>query len=112
MDLEGRSDHFLMCHGKSCTRKGAEAVTNVIRETLAERDPAKTVHTTKTWCNGQCKHGPIVILYPKGTWYRSLTPILAKQLVLATLQQQPFFNHRFYRYTKGRFQKENDPKEG
>lgn len=112
MNLEGVSDHILLCHGRSCMRKGAEAVTQAIRETIKEQDTVKTVHTTKTLCNGQCKHGPIVILYPKGEWYRAMTPVLAKQLVLATLHQQFFYHHQLYRYTEERFQRKNDPKEG
>ncbi|WP_059104884.1 (2Fe-2S) ferredoxin domain-containing protein [Shouchella shacheensis] len=115
MNLEGVSGHFLLCNGKSCTRKGAEAVTQAVRKTINDHDFTKSIHTTKTWCNGQCKHGPIVISYPKGDWYQAMTPTLAKQLVLAHIQRQPFLNNRLYTYAEEHFKKEekdNTPKEG
>lgn len=41
----------------------------------------KEIHTTKTLCNGQCKHGPIAILYPQGTWYKELDKTKSKELI-------------------------------
>lgn len=108
MDLAGVSTHFLLCNGKSCTRKGAEEVTLTIRKTIGNCGLTNYVHTTKTLCNGQCQYGPIVVVYPRGDWYGSMTPALANELVLEVVQQRHFVKNRLYRYGQNGFIKEDD----
>ncbi|WP_052737752.1 ferredoxin [Bacillus sp. SA1-12] len=67
--------------GKTCTKNGAEEVTDTIRGELKNLELLNEIHTTKTLCNGQCKHGPIVVLYPQGTWYKEMNKEKSEELV-------------------------------
>ncbi|MGG3572393.1 (2Fe-2S) ferredoxin domain-containing protein [Bacillus gobiensis] len=81
MNLEGFSKHLLICNGATCTRNGAEEVTETIREEVKKLELQNEIHTTKTLCNGQCKHGPIVVLYPHGTWYKKMNKTKSGELI-------------------------------
>ncbi|MBD1380475.1 (2Fe-2S) ferredoxin domain-containing protein [Metabacillus arenae] len=81
MNLDGVSKHLLICNGKSCVKKGAEEVTDTIRGELNRLDLYKDILTTKTLCNGQCKYGPIAVLYPQGTWYKEMNKTKSEELV-------------------------------
>ncbi|GGA57373.1 MAG: (2Fe-2S) ferredoxin domain-containing protein [Firmicutes bacterium] len=81
MELTGVKVHLLLCNGASCTRNGAEEVTKAIRQEIQHLDLGKEVHTTKTFCNGRCKYGPIVVKYPAGEWYQQMDAGRGKELV-------------------------------
>jgi (2Fe-2S) ferredoxin len=81
MELSSVSKHVLLCNGASCTKKGAEEVTNAIRQEIKDQGLLKEIHTTKTLCNGRCKEGPTVVVYPDGDWYKEMTPEKGKQLI-------------------------------
>ncbi|WP_191567583.1 (2Fe-2S) ferredoxin domain-containing protein [Metabacillus idriensis] len=81
MSLDGISKHLLICNGKTCTKNGAEEVTETIRGELKNLELQKEIHTTKTLCNGQCKHGPIAVLYPQGTWYKEMNKTKSEELI-------------------------------
>ncbi|CAN7266259.1 (2Fe-2S) ferredoxin domain-containing protein [Peribacillus frigoritolerans] len=49
MNLDGVSKHLLICNGKTCTKNGAEEVTETIREELKNLELQKEIHTTKTY---------------------------------------------------------------
>ncbi|SDJ15540.1 (2Fe-2S) ferredoxin domain-containing protein [Natribacillus halophilus] len=106
MDLHGVGHHLLLCNGKSCIRNGAEAITEAIRRDIHDQSLTDTIHTTKTLCNGQCKYGPIVVLYPLGYWYRGMTPTLGKALVKSIGVQRPYKQPLLYSYARKGFQSE------
>lgn len=81
MELDGVRTHLLLCNGKSCTRAGAEDVTKAIRNEIKEQGLQKEVHTTKTLCNGRCMDSCTVVEYPRGNWYKKMTPELGRKLV-------------------------------
>ncbi|OHX44749.1 (2Fe-2S) ferredoxin domain-containing protein [Cytobacillus oceanisediminis] len=81
MNLDGVSKHLLICNGKTCMKNGAEEVTETVRGELKNLALQQEIHTTKTLCNGQCKHGPIVVLYPDGAWYKEMNKIKSEELI-------------------------------
>jgi (2Fe-2S) ferredoxin len=81
MELKGVHTHLLLCNGKSCVRAGADAVTTAIREEIKEQGLQTQVHTTKTLCNGRCVDSCTVVEYPRGLWYKKMTPELGRDLV-------------------------------
>jgi (2Fe-2S) ferredoxin len=87
-DLTAVSTHLFLCNGGSCARKGAEESTRRIREYLADEGLAETVHTTKTYCNGRCHDGPVVIALPEGKWFKNVVPEQAKRFVKEYLVAQ------------------------
>lgn len=81
MELSGVSKHVLLCNGASCMKKGAEEVTNAVLQEIKDQGLSNKIHTTKTLCNGRCKEGPTVVVYPDGDWYKEMTPEKGKHLI-------------------------------
>ncbi|MBD8068778.1 (2Fe-2S) ferredoxin domain-containing protein [Bacillus sp. PS06] len=73
-DLGKTEHHVLICNGSSCNKVGAEELTQALRKEISARGVDETIHTTRTRCNGRCLDKCVVIDYPKGTWYKDLTP--------------------------------------
>lgn len=73
--------HLFLCNGGTCCRKGAEESTRRIREYIADEGLDKVIHTTKTYCNGRCDDGPVVIAMPEGKWFKNIAPDNAKRFV-------------------------------
>ncbi|MFB5662496.1 ferredoxin [Alteribacillus sp. HJP-4] len=105
MDIENVTTHLFLCHGKSCTKNGADEVTRSVRETIYEYDLTDKIHTTKTMCNGQCSSGPIVISYPQGVWYQKMNTTMGKELIRSIKRAQPFKEKCLYTLENGRFRK-------
>jgi (2Fe-2S) ferredoxin len=79
--------HVLCCFGSSCRKHGADEVYHALKHELKEQDLHKEVHLTKTHCNNLCKHSPIVMVYPHGTWFEKMTPKAAQKLVRKQLKR-------------------------
>ncbi|SNS14171.1 (2Fe-2S) ferredoxin [Anaerovirgula multivorans] len=57
-----------------CFQKGAVEIVNNFIEEIQERELDGEVMVTNTGCFGICSKGPIVVVYPEGVWYGSVTP--------------------------------------
>jgi (2Fe-2S) ferredoxin len=71
--LQEISHHLFICNGGSCKQKGAEEGIVEIRSAIRQAGLEASVHTTKTFCNGRCNDGPIVISATDGVWFREIT---------------------------------------
>ncbi|MDQ0243452.1 (2Fe-2S) ferredoxin [Bacillus fengqiuensis] len=76
---------LFLCSGKSCIRNGAEDVTKSIRDEIRQSNAGHDIHTTKTLCNGKCKEGPIVIVYPDDVWYGEMAEDEGRKLIQAMI---------------------------
>ncbi|MDD3688983.1 MAG: NADH-quinone oxidoreductase subunit NuoF [Synergistaceae bacterium] len=61
--------HILICGGTGCTSSGAGEVTEAFKKTITEKGLADEVLVVPTGCHGMCEMGPIVVVYPEGTFY-------------------------------------------
>jgi NADH:ubiquinone oxidoreductase, NADH-binding (51 kD) subunit len=61
--------HVLICAGTGCTASGSHKVEAALREELAKKGLEKEVMVVETGCHGFCEMGPLVIVYPEGTFY-------------------------------------------
>lgn len=73
--------HVLLCVGGDCASDEAcqmswEYLKRRMRELglVAAPGVAGSAYRSKVDCLQICKHGPIAVVYPDGTWYRSCTP--------------------------------------
>ncbi len=61
--------HVLVCGGTGCTSSGSEKIYEQFEKELKANDIAGEVKVIKTGCFGLCALGPIVIIYPEGSFY-------------------------------------------
>ncbi len=61
--------HVLICGGTGCTSSGSDQVANVLEKELEKAGLAEEVKVVKTGCFGLCALGPIMVVYPEGSFY-------------------------------------------
>ncbi|MBR4467167.1 MAG: (2Fe-2S) ferredoxin domain-containing protein, partial [Clostridia bacterium] len=66
--------HVLVCAGTGCTSSGSAAVREAMAKELEKRELQDEVKIVHTGCFGLCALGPIMIIYPEGTFYSRVTP--------------------------------------
>ncbi|MBR3905084.1 MAG: NADH-quinone oxidoreductase subunit NuoF [Clostridia bacterium] len=61
--------HVLCCGGTGCTSSGSAQLIERFEQKIAEAGLEKEVKVIRTGCFGLCEAGPVVIVYPEGTFY-------------------------------------------
>ena len=61
--------HVLICAGTGCTSSGSGAVKDKLVEELAKNGLTDEIKIVSTGCFGLCALGPVMIVYPEGTFY-------------------------------------------
>jgi len=64
--------HVLVCAGAACVASGALEIQERLKKAIAERGLDCEVSVYDTGCVGTCDLGPVVIVYPEGTFYVKL----------------------------------------
>ena len=57
-----------------CFKKDGVQIIAKFMEEIEDRDLEGEVMVSNTGCFGICEEGPIVAIYPDGTWYGKVTP--------------------------------------
>ncbi len=65
--------HVLICKGTGCTASGSGTVFDAMKKELERRGLDKEVMLVETGCHGMCEMGPIVVVYPEGSFYCRVT---------------------------------------
>ena len=63
----------LICGGTGCTSSGSVAIQKEFETQIAANGLAEEVKIVQTGCFGLCDLGPVVIVYPDGTFYSRVT---------------------------------------
>ena len=61
--------HVLVCGGTGCTSSGSAKVIEALQQQLEVQGLTEKVQIVKTGCFGLCAKGPIMIVYPEGSFY-------------------------------------------
>ncbi|NLX94356.1 MAG: NADH-quinone oxidoreductase subunit NuoF [Clostridiales bacterium] len=61
--------HVLVCGGTGCTSSNSEEIITTLEEQLVEKGLADEIKVIRTGCFGLCAIGPIMIVYPEGSFY-------------------------------------------
>ena len=73
--------HVLVCTGTGCVASGSRQVIAKLNEELKAQGLDKEVKVVETGCQGFCEQGPLVIIYPEGTFYTHVHEEDVKEIV-------------------------------
>ena len=79
-DNTGFRKQVLVCGGTGCTSSGSKKVIAALEEALKENG-IEDVLVVRTGCFGLCSLGPIMIVYPEGSFYSQVTPAEVPEIV-------------------------------
>lgn len=65
--------HVLICGGTGCTSSGSQKIREHLENELAAKGLSDEIKVVQTGCFGLCALGPIMIVYPEGTFYSRVT---------------------------------------
>jgi NADP-reducing hydrogenase subunit HndC len=61
--------HVLVCGGTGCTSSGSQQILTSLQSEIEKAGLKEEVAVVQTGCHGLCALGPIVLIYPEGTFY-------------------------------------------
>ena len=73
--------HVLICGGTGCTSSGSLDIQKAFAENIEKNGLSEEVKVVQTGCFGLCALGPVVIVYPDGTFYSRVTAEDVKEIV-------------------------------
>ena len=73
--------HVLVCGGTGCKSAGSKEVQLEFAKQLEQKGLSDEVMIVETGCHGFCEHGPLVIIYPEGTFYCRVKPEDVEEIV-------------------------------
>ena len=91
--------HVLVCGGTGCTSSGSRAILDKLADELKAKGLEDEVKIVQTGCFGLCALGPIMIIYPEGTFYSRVTPedveeIVSEHLLKGRIVDRLVYNER------------------
>ncbi len=73
--------HVLICGGTGCTSSGSGKIQEALEAELKAKGLDEEVKIVVTGCFGLCAVGPIMIVYPEGTFYSMVKPEDVSEIV-------------------------------
>ena len=89
--------HILICGGTGCTSSGSQTLQKAFNKNIEAFGLAEEVKLVQTGCFGLCALGPIVIVYPDGTFYSRVTEADVKEIVEEHLLKGRIVDRLVYR---------------
>jgi len=77
----GDTQQILVCFGGSCLASGAREVRDALKAELAKAGLSEKVQLVETGCMGPCVAGPVALVGQDRTFYQSLKPEDAQEIV-------------------------------
>jgi len=73
--------HVLVCGGTGCISGGSAQIIETLLKNIKANFLEKEIDVIQTGCHGMCEAGPIVVIYPEGTFYTHVNTEDAKEIV-------------------------------
>ena len=89
--------HVLVCGGTGCTSSGSAELIARFEEQIAKNGLDKEVKVIRTGCFGLCEAGPVVIVYPEGTFYSRIRVEDVDEIVSEHLLKGRIVQHLVYK---------------
>ena len=89
--------HVLVCGGTGCSSSGSAELIKRFEEQIAKTGLDKEVTVVRTGCFGLCEAGPVVIVYPEGTFYSRIRPDDVDEIVSEHLLKGRIVQHLVYK---------------
>ena len=93
--------HVLICGGTGCTSSGSITLRDKLAEELKAKGLDEEVKIVMTGCFGLCALGPIMIVYPEGTFYSRVTVDDVPEIVDEHLMKGRIVDRLVYNDTDG-----------
>lgn len=100
----------LVCGGAGCISSGCKAVHQALVDEIAKTGISDEVKVIETGCIGTCELGPVLVVYPDGTFYQQVKPedvytivqehLLKGRIVPRLLYRDPLTEKTIPEYTK------------
>lgn len=69
---KGVTHQLLICRGTGCDSSDSKGIRDALKKELQQAGRSESVAVVETGCFGFCRLGPIVVVYPGGTFYCQL----------------------------------------
>ena len=79
--MELYRSHVLVCAGAGCISSACKSVQSTLIDEIEKNGLATEIKVVETGCMGPCDLGPVVMVFPDGTFYRQLKPEDATEIV-------------------------------
>ncbi|MEG0125537.1 MAG: NAD(P)H-dependent oxidoreductase subunit E, partial [Clostridia bacterium] len=89
--------HVLVCGGTGCSSSGSNNLIKRFEEQIEKTGLAKEVKVVRTGCFGLCEAGPVVIVYPEGTFYSRIRVEDVDEIVAEHLLKGRIVQHLVYK---------------
>ncbi len=73
--------HILVCGGTACKSMGSEDIRKAFIKEIAAKELNDEVRVVDAGCMGFCAAGPVVVIYPEGTFYQKFSVADVKEVV-------------------------------
>ena len=93
--------HVLICGGTGCSSSNSMLIADRMEEEIAKQGLADEVKVVRTGCFGLCALGPVMIVYPEGTFYSRVTVEDVPDLVEEHLLKGRVLDRLVYREDEG-----------
>ena len=89
----------LVCAGTGCLANGSLQVTEALEQAIRSRklDVKLALGLKTTGCHGFCEQGPLVVIQPKGIFYKGVKPKDAEEIAEKTLMNGEVIRRLLYR---------------
>ena len=91
--------HVLVCGGTGCTSSGSEQIVATLEKEIERNGLKDEVKVIKTGCFGLCALGPIMIVYPEGSFYSMVKPEDIPEIVTEHLLKGRIVKRLLYQET-------------
>ena len=91
--------HVLVCGGTGCTSSNSLAIIEALEKELEAKGLTDEVKVIKTGCFGLCALGPIMVVYPEGSFYSEVKVENIPEIVEEHLLKGRIVKHLLYEET-------------